>query len=251
MKNLFLSIALLLAATTTHAQSTINGDLNHDGELNIIDVMMMIDIILERKPDPSFTYCPDDNHPHLIDLGLPSGTLWACCNVDATMPEEFGGFYSFGETEEKSTYTWENYIHCDGTKGTCHNLGAHIAGTQYDVATVKWGHDWLLPSPNQIKELIDNCDYVWDAHNGVKGAWLVSKINGGSIFFPATGEKRNGHHYSQGEEGYFWSDEQSQTMFNNARFLRVDNARAAVWSGDIRYSGYTVRPVAREIGSSE
>lgn len=50
--------------------------------------------------------CPDDNHPHMIDLGLPSGTKWACCNVGATKPEEYGGYYTWGETEEKSVYDW-------------------------------------------------------------------------------------------------------------------------------------------------
>ena len=53
--------------------------------------------------------CPDDHHPHMIDLGLPSGTKWACCNVDATKPEEYGGYYAWGETETKDSYEWETY----------------------------------------------------------------------------------------------------------------------------------------------
>ena len=54
----------------------------------------------------SFTtrLCPDENHPHMIDLGLPSGNKWACCNVGASKPEEYGGYYAWGETEEKNDY---------------------------------------------------------------------------------------------------------------------------------------------------
>ena len=55
--------------------------------------------------------CPDDNHPHAIDLGLPSGTKWACCNVGATTPEENGGYYAWGETEEKELYDISTYIY--------------------------------------------------------------------------------------------------------------------------------------------
>lgn len=61
------------------------------------------------------TSCPDSNHPHLIDLGLPSGTKWACCNVGAKKPEEFVGYYAWGDTEEKSWYDWSTYIYCDGS----------------------------------------------------------------------------------------------------------------------------------------
>ena len=68
--------------------------------------------------------CPDTHHPHEIDLGLPSGTKWACSNVGANKPEEYGGYYAWGETEEKSYYDWSTYIHCDGSYGTCHKLAS-------------------------------------------------------------------------------------------------------------------------------
>lgn len=81
--------------------------------------------------------CHDVNHPHAIDLGLPYGAKWACCNVGANTPEGYGGYYALGETEEKEIYNWSNYIHCDGNYNTCHNIGNDIAGTQYDVAHEK------------------------------------------------------------------------------------------------------------------
>lgn len=88
--------------------------------------------------------CPDDNHPHMIDLGLPSGTKWACCNVGATKPEEYGGYYTWGETEEKSVYDWSTCKYWTDSNGDGYaddyeftNLGSDIAGTGYDVAHVK------------------------------------------------------------------------------------------------------------------
>ena len=66
----------------------------------------------EPEQRESYLSCPDNHHPHLINLGLPSGTLWACCNVGATTPEGSGGYYAWGETEEKSEgYDWKNYIY--------------------------------------------------------------------------------------------------------------------------------------------
>lgn len=250
-KNLLILLSLYVIPFTTHAQSKLEGDMNHDGALTITDVMMMIDIIMGSKPQPSFTYCPDNRHPHIIDLGLPSGTKWACCNVGATRPEEYGGYYAWGETEEKDEYTWSNYSHCEGTKSTCNNLGPTIANTQYDVAHVKWGNDWQMPSVKKIRELIQNCEYVWTSYNDVKGAWMVSKINGASVFFPAAGFKSGKYLSSSGDCGNFWSDEQSQDMLNNARYLGVDNGSPKIWSGDIRYHGQTVRPVAREMGNTD
>ena len=99
--------------------------------------------------------CPDGNHPHAINLGLPSGTLWACCNVGASMPEEYGGSYAWGETEEKSAYDWSTYIHYDISNYTCNDIGSDISGTDYDVAHVKWGGSWHMPSLEQIKELLN------------------------------------------------------------------------------------------------
>ena len=61
--------------------------------------------------------CPDNNHPHLIDLGLKSGTMWACCNMGAQSPGEYGGYYAWGETSEKESYTWENYAYWYDTNG--------------------------------------------------------------------------------------------------------------------------------------
>lgn len=101
--------------------------------------------------------CPNNKHPHAIDLG--EAGKWACCNVGASSPEEFGGYYAWGETEEKDYYDWSTYKHCDGVGNEkWHNLGSDIAGTNYDVAHVKWGGSWKMPSLDRVKSLINNCE---------------------------------------------------------------------------------------------
>ena len=193
----------------------------------------------------SFFTCPDNHHPHLIDLGLPSGTKWACCNVGATKPEEYGGYYAWGETEKKEVYNWSTYIHCDGTWETCHNLGSDISGTQYDVAHVKWGGKWCMPTLNEIKELLDNCTTEWTTLNGVNGRKFTSKINGNSIFLPAAGGRWDGGLHGAGEFGYYWSSTQHPDGSGRAcgLYFRSGYALWDKYSG--RSDGRSVRPVVR------
>ena len=186
--------------------------------------------------------CPDDNHPHAIDLGLPSGTKWACCNVGADKPEAYGGYYAWGETEEKNYYYWSTYIHCDGSSSTCHDLGSDIAGTQYDVAHVKWGGSWVMPSLDQIKDLLDNCTSEWTTLNGVNGRRFTGK-NGGTFFLPAAGDRWDDGLYGAG--GYYWSSSQYPKGSNRA-YSFVILSYNAEWASGSRYFGRPVRPVASE-----
>ena len=125
----------------------------------------------------SATLDANKNHPQIIDLELPSGTRWASCNVGATSPEECGGYFAWGEIEEKKSYGWNNYIHCEGTEDTCHNLVSDIAGTKYDVAHMRWGSRWRMPTIEQIEELLNNCTSKWMELKGVKGVMFISKHN--------------------------------------------------------------------------
>ncbi len=137
-----------------------------------------------------------------IDLGLPSGTKWASWNIGASAPEEFGGYFAWGETEEKEYYDWSNYSLCDGSSNTCYWI-EDIAGTQYDVAHVKWGGTWRIPTLDQIHELLDNCIWDWVDQVGIKGM-LITGPNGASIFLPAAGWRDNKAH-NVGMRGYYWS----------------------------------------------
>ena len=200
----------------------------------------------------SLTYCPDGNHPHMIDLGLPSGTKWACCNVGATTPEGYGGYYAWGETEEKNYYSCDTYQYWTDSDGNGYwdsneftNLGSDIAGTGYDVAHVKWGGSWVMPSLDQILELLNKCTYTWTSKNGVKGGQFTGP-SGGTIFLPAAGYRWYGNLDGAGSYGYYWSSAQSPSRSYRAYDLDFSSGRADCndYYGD-RYYGHTVRPVSR------
>ena len=150
--------------------------------------------------------CPDDNHPHMIDLGLPSGTKWACCNVDASKPEEYGGYFAWGETEEKDYYDSSTYKYRELWKDGFY-IGEEdiedIAGTEYDVAHVKWGGNWTMPTLNQFDELVNTCSWYWTSLNGVIGI-VVAGLNGEAIFLPAGGSFCDDQHLFVGEHGAYW-----------------------------------------------
>ena len=197
----------------------------------------------EAKPT-SYKTCPDDNHPHLIDLGLPSGTKWACCNVDVKTPEDYGGYYAWGEIATKSKYTSKNYLYKANKKGTeFQDLGASICGTQYDVAHVKWGGSWQLPTKEQIEELLDKCNKgEWTTQNGVEGRKFTGP-NGRSIFLPAAGLRDGTGLDGSGSYGDYWSGMQSASYSYPACYLFFNGGLAGCLIYD-RFRGRTVRPVA-------
>ena len=189
----------------------------------------------------SYTSCPDDNHPHMIDLGLPSGTKWACCNVGATAPEGYGDYFAWGETQSKDEYSWANYIHCDGSQETCHDIGSDIAGTEYDAATANWGAPWRLPSKAQCEELRDNCTSQWMTQNGINGRTFTGS-NGGVIFLPAAGYRWDSSLNDDGSDGDFWSSTLNESGSDSAYGLGFYSGYV-YWGYGSRGYGLSVRPV--------
>ena len=135
-----------------------------------------------------------------VDLGL--SVNWATCNVGASSPEEYGDYFAWGETETKSEYTWATYKYCKGSENT---LTKYCDDSNYgnngfedniitllpedDVAHVKWGGKWRMPTEAEFNELIYSCDWAWTTQNGVMGYKVTSKktgYTGCSIFLPAT-----------------------------------------------------------------
>jgi len=221
------------------------GDVNDDMQVDVADIATIIDIMAGKGGDTEpeekvCTSCPDGNHPHIIDLGLPSGTKWACCNVGASKPEEYGDYFAWGETEPKEVYNWETYIHCDGSQVTCHDLGPDIAGTEYDAATANWKAPWRMPAKEQFQELIDNCTSEWTAQNDVKGRKFTG-TNGGTIFLPATGNRWASELYGVGSYGYYWPSTPYDESY--AYYLYFYSGDAYWYYCIDRAGGQSVRPV--------
>ncbi|MBR6128146.1 MAG: Ig-like domain-containing protein [Bacteroidaceae bacterium] len=160
------------------------------------------------------------NGREYVDLDLPSGTLWATCNVGANSPEEYGDYFAWGETAPKDEYNWSTYKWCNGsyvtmTKYCTHSEYGYNGFTdgkteldpEDDAATANWGSSWRMPSMNQTQELC-NSNYTtseWTTQNGVNGRKITSKSNGNSIFLPAAGYRHDDEPGYAGSTGLYWS----------------------------------------------
>ena len=172
------------------------------------------------------------NNIQLIDLGLPSGTLWADRNVGADKPEEYGDYFRFGETvpfTEKSP----EYVYND--------INESIAGTDKDAATTILGANFRMPTFEQIKELLRFCSRQWTQFNGVTGT-MVTGPNGNSIFFPASGLRSysDGSLYAVGSFGYYWSASPYSSNYGHNLYFHSGNW---YWYDGNRALGFAVRPV--------
>lgn len=186
-----------------------------------------------------------------IDLGLPSGTKWASYNVGATKEEEYGDYYSWGETvvPRDNKYYFTTYSLCDGTVSSCHDIGDNISGTQYDVAHVKWGGEWCMPTKDDFKELVYNCEYKETTLHGVKGMQFTGP-NGKYIFLPYSGYCWDTENSKAGTEGNYWSATQT-TSVNKAHEMNFSKDQM-LWDCYInRFAGLTVRPVIHSTPTDE
>ena len=137
---------------------------------------------------------PQTEHAY-VDLGLPSGTKWATCNVGADSPEDYGDYFAWGETTPKDTYTEENYTYSENPA---------ILPSNHDAATANWGPDWRIPTKQEWQELYNNTTHTWTTQNGVNGR-LFTASNGNSLFLPAAGWRFFYNHDGVSFGGVFWS----------------------------------------------
>lgn len=202
---------------------------------------------------------PDPIEHEWVDLGLPSGTLWATTNVGASKPEEYGDYFAWGETigyyGGKKTFDWSTYKFCSGSENTIWKYctdssygtvdNKTMLETADDAATANWGEDWQMPSHDQYKELI-NSSYTtteWTTVNGVNGWKITSKSVLKSIFLPAAGERANTSLYSVGSSGNYWSRSLC-TSDSALGYYLYFNAGDIIANGRLRrYYGHSVRPV--------
>lgn len=176
----------------------------------------------------------------MVDLGL--SVKWAGWNVGASRPEEYGGYYAWGELEEKSDYDEDTYQYYDQENYEWIFIGDNISGTQYDVARAQWGGRWRMPTWAECQELIDKCTWTWTIYNGVNGQ-KVTGPNGNSIFLPVAGYRRDVSGYDQGLSGDYWSGSLYEGGSYLAYYLFFSSG-SAFWGFSGRAYGRSVRPVS-------
>ena len=178
-------------------------------------------------------FCPDENHPHTIDLGLPSGTKWCCCNVGASSPTGYGSYYAWGETSEKDNYDPDNYDV---------NVTTDIAGTSFDAAFLTMGAPWRMPTNQQMTELKESCTYGFWTKDGVGGIVMTSP-NGKQIFLPSGGNYWLRWNDGKGKYGEYWTSTPHPSDTSKAWYLRFDPENGLRISGFRNCEGKTIRAV--------
>ena len=214
-----------------------------------------------------------------VDLGLPSGNMWATCNIGAGLAEENGLYFAWGETTSKEVYDWSNYRWGNGEAESRIKVNKYCSAKHEgevdnllkldfadDAANKSWGGKWRMPTREDIKELVDNCYWVYyynyngtkrtgfvafkaktDADKGVvvgRGQLKSSEytLNDAHIFFRFSGCKYSGSNPGLGNEGTVWSSS-INTVISTACYCLFMNDSQVMVSSCERFRGLPVRPV--------
>lgn len=189
-----------------------------------------------------------------VDLGLPSGTLWATMNIGASSPEDFGDYFAWGETSPKNSYDWNNYKWCDGdfkklTKYCNDSIygivdGKTVLDRDDDAAFMNWGKEWCIPSEAQFLELKKECDWEWTRRNDVVGYLVTSKHNSATLFIPLSGYRSGDSITTKSWGNGIWLNELDHEFTDLAlscyKYLRDG---MGCWFAYSRCFGRCVRPV--------
>lgn len=186
--------------------------------------------------------------------------FWAECNLGANNPEEFGYYYAWGETEIKNEYNWSTYKWYNSENGRISKYctksdkwdGAGepdaktILDPEDDAAHVCLGGKWRIPTNEEWQALKNNTNRVWTESNGIYGYMLTSKINGNSIFLPASGSYNNNSLENTGIFGCYWSSSLSGTAGHPYRAWALYISKGTTnfsMTDPLRFPGYSIRPV--------
>lgn len=171
-----------------------------------------------------------------VDLGLPSGTKWATCNVGTTQIHGVGTRVAWGETASKKLYSPETCQYNDTLMPSIYGSSKH------DLATAKWGEGWYTPTLQQWKELIEYCDWDYVMINGIHGVLFTSRKTYNTIFLPSTGYTDDQTYklihttYNQA----YWT---STGLHNDGAHTYIANYEQGYMSTSYRYVGRCVRAV--------
>ena len=177
-----------------------------------------------------------------VDLALPSGLLWCEHNIGASTPYEHGLYFSWGNVighAEGSGYDFSDAVYAE-TAGAALTGNIPVNGT-YDLARHNMGAPCRLPTVGEFQELNSNCDSEWIDEDGVAGRRFTSRINGNSIFFPASGYYNGTTLYDRGSNGGYWSS--SYGSATGAYGLYFGSSGVNPASSSLRRYGFTARAV--------
>lgn len=198
----------------------------------------------------------NNNGYEYVDLGLPSGTLWATCNVGADNPSDYGLYFQWGDTQgytadqvetgkgkKKFAIDWSDYKWYNGGKFTKYTTYGSALELEDDAAHAHMGGDWHMPTSEQIKELMDSTTSELATMDGVDGRLFTSKKDSSkSIFIPAAGYALDGLVECIGRFGYVWSSMLSMAYLGNGQILVFGSLFTDI-TGRTRSGGVPVRGV--------
>lgn len=174
-----------------------------------------------------------------VDLGLPSGILWADRNIGASKEMDSGLYFSWGEVSQRDTHSEDSYLHYDNESKKYDCLGYSIASTEYDAATRIWGDHWVMPTINDVKELIE-----YTTHEIIENGMAVKLTgnNGNSIIIPLAGLSSNGSIEFAGQFGYYHTATSNQKDQWSTPSMVIDNIGPTTFTGS-KWVGQNIRPV--------
>ena len=221
-------------------------------------MVLLLAFVVACKPEEPIN--GEDSHVlnghEYVDLGLPSGTLWATCNVGADTPEDCGDYFAWGDTIPKEMYDWKSYQYATFVDGR-YELSKYCTDSYWgfngfvdsltmlepvdDAALAQWGVGWRMPTKEDYAELFQNTTYAWTTQNGVEGR-LLTGSNGNSIFLPATGFCLEGEPLCPGL-GLYWSSSLQTSSQMSAWSFHFDYEDCHVCGTYERSRGQCVRAV--------
>ena len=205
--------------------------------------------------DATYTAEFTEYHANWVDLGLPSGLLWADANLGAESPEQYGDYYAWGETTTKSSYTWNTYKYCRGSMNTLTKY-CDISTSGYngytdnlttlqpedDAATATLGGDARIPTSAEWREMINNTTQTNETLNGVAGRRFTSKTNGNSIFIPFGGHMDGTNLARGGSSAEHWTASYGTFTPSTAEMFFANSSNGSVSNGSRLY-GFNIRAV--------
>lgn len=200
-----------------------------------------------------------ENGFEYVDLGLPSKTMWATCNVGATKPEDSGLLFQFGRVDgyaygsHNEFRTKDQNIQDTGSKYTPITSSGRvykkneILDLEDDTAHAHMCGAWKMPTSDELKELVDNTTYEVETINGVKGMIFTSNINKHQMFIPfMQGCWYNGNFVATGSRAYMWSSQMHPSDINYAFGICCNSGGSAYISRYRRSCAFSIRGIFKK-----